>query len=75
MQKQSFIHFYVQCQKDDGNLITIYHTYDEEEKEYYYKFLDKKKAIALANSEKEASPNEKFRVVKCTETYELYDWI
>lgn len=48
MPKQSFTHYYVQAQNSNGEPEIVHHTYDKEEKEYYYKFLDKKKAKALA---------------------------
>lgn len=74
MPKQSFTHYYVQAQNSNGEPEIVHHTYDKEEKEYYYKFLDKKKAKALAEAEKKITPNVKFRVVKCTETYETEPW-
>jgi len=74
MSKQSFTHYYVQVQKEGENPQIVYHTYDEEEKEYYHKFLDRKKAKALAEAEKKITPNEKFRVVKCTEIYDTEPW-
>ncbi len=74
MAKQSFTHYYVQVQKEGESPQIVYHTYNKEEKEYYHKFLDRKKAKALAEAEKKLTPNEKFRVVKCTETYETDAW-
>ena len=75
MSKQSFMHYYVQAQKE-GELSTeiVYHTYNEKKNEYYYKFLDRKKAKALAEAEKKITPDVKFRVVKCVETYEPDAW-
>ena len=74
MAKQSFTHYYVQVQREGENPQIVYHTYDEKEKEYYHKFLDRKKAKAFAEAEKKITPNEKFRVVKCTETYDTEPW-
>ena len=74
MSKQSFTHYYVQAQNEGEQPEIVHHTYDEEEKEYYYKFLDKKKAKALAEAEKKITPDVKFRVVKCVETYEPDAW-
>lgn len=74
MSKQSFTHYYVQAHRDGELPGIVYHTYDEEEKEYHYKFLDKKKAKALAEAEKKITPDAKFRVVKCVETYEVGAW-
>ena len=74
MAKQSFTHYYVQAQKEGEAPEIVYHTYDEEEKEYYHKFLERKKAKALAEAEKKITPEVKFRVVKCTETYDAEPW-
>lgn len=74
MAKESFTHYYVQVQREGENPQIVFHTYDEEEKEYYYRFFDRKKAKALAEAEKKLTPNEKFRVVKCTETYDSESW-
>ena len=43
-------------------------------KKYFHKFLDRKKAQALAEAEKKSTPKIKFRVVKCIETYDEGDW-
>lgn len=74
MAKQSFIHYYVQAQKGDEAPEIVYHTYDKKSKEHYHKFFDKKKAKALAEAEKKLAPEIKFRVVKCTETYDADTW-
>ena len=74
MAKQSFTHFYVQAQKEAEAPEIVYHTHDKKAKEYYHKFLDRKKAKALAEAEKKITPEVKFRVVKCTETYDTEPW-
>lgn len=74
MEKKSFTHYYVQIQKEGELPQIIHHSYDREKKEYYHKFINRKKAKELAEKEKIESPNEKFRVVKCTETYETDNW-
>lgn len=74
MPKHSFIHYFVQVQKEGEFPMTVFHSQDEETKEFYHKFLDRKKANALLKAEKKASPDEKFRVVKCTETYDAESW-
>ncbi len=74
MSKQSFMHYYVQAQKEGELPEIVYHTYNEKKKEYYYKFLDRNKAKALAEAEKKITPDVKFRVVKCVETYEPDAW-
>jgi hypothetical protein len=75
MAKQSFTHYYVQAQEEGLMPEIVAHTYDKKTKEYFHKFLDRKRAQALAESEKKANPNVKFRVVKCTETYETGEWV
>lgn len=74
MSKTSFTHYYVQAQEDNELPEIVSHTYDTKTKEYLYKFLDRKKAQALLAAEKKATPNVKFRVVKCTETYDVGTW-
>ena len=74
MSKQSFTHYYVQAQEEGGMPEIVSHTYDKKTKEYFHKFLDRKKAKALAEAEKKITPNEKFRVVKCTEIYDTEPW-
>lgn len=74
MTKQSFTHYYVQAQKEGEAPEIVYHTYDKETDEYYYKFLERKKAKALAEAEKKITPEIKFRVVKCIETYQPDPW-
>ncbi|MEL7600595.1 MAG: hypothetical protein AAGU18_10935 [Proteiniphilum sp.] len=73
MSKQSFTHYYVQAQ-EVGLPEIVSHTYDKKTKEHFYKFLDRKKAQALLEAEKKATPNVKFRVLKCTETYDAGSW-
>lgn len=70
----SFVHYYVQSQTEDGVIEIVAHSYNEDDNEYYHKFLDRKKAQKLAESEKDFNPNVKFRVVKCTETFDLGNW-
>ena len=74
MAKESFTHFYVQAQKEGEAPEIVYHTHDKKAKEYYHKFLDRKKAKALAEAENKITPEVKFRVVKCTETYDAEPW-
>lgn len=73
MGKQSFTHYYVQVLIDKLPQI-VYHSHNEDKTEYYYKFMDKKKAQKLAEAEKEVTPEHKFRVVKCTETFDPKPW-
>ena len=72
--KHSFTHYYVQVQIEGENPQIVYHTHDKETNEYYYKFLSRKKAKALAEAEKKITPEHKFRVVKCIETYVAGEW-
>lgn len=74
MSKRSFTHYYVQSQKQGEQPEIVYHTHDEEENEFPYKFLDRKKAQDLAKAEKKKAPDVKFRVVKLVETYEPGAW-
>jgi len=71
----SFTHYYVQVEVEGKNPQIVYHTHDEETNEYYHKFLERKKAKALAEAEKKITPNHKFRVMKCVETYTADAWI
>jgi hypothetical protein len=75
MSKDSFVHYYVQLQKDDEAPEIVYHTYDGDYKEYYYKFDNKKQAKSFAEAEKKITPEFSFRVVKCIETYSTDPWI
>ena len=75
MSKTSFTHYYVQAQEEGGAPEIVAHTYDEKKKEYYHKFLDRKKAQALLEAEKKSSPKVSFRVVKLTETYDAGTWV
>ena len=74
MAKQSFTYYYVQAQKEGEAPEIVYHTHDKKAKEYYHKFIDRKKAKALAEAEKKITPEVKFRVVKLTETYDADAW-
>lgn len=74
MATQSFTYYYVQAQKVGLHPQIVHHTYNEKAKEDCYKFLDKKKAKALAEAEKKITPDVKFRIVKCVETYKPDVW-
>ena len=74
MAKQSFTHYYVQALVEGEDPQVVYHTHDKETDEYYHKFMDRKKAQKLAEAEKKITPDNKFRVVKCTETYDPIPW-
>ncbi len=73
--KQKLTHYYVQAQDGDKKPQIVCHTEDEETGELYHKFMDKKKAKKLLETEKKITPDVKFRVVKMTESYELGEWI
>jgi hypothetical protein len=73
--KHSRTYYFVQAQKEGKEPEILYHSRDEETNEYYYKFMDKKKAKALAESEKKLIPEDNFRVVKCVEIFEADEWI
>lgn len=61
--------FYVQGQDKNGMPETIWHSKDG------YQFLDKKKAEELLAAEKKLRPEEKFRIVKLTESYKADKWV
>lgn len=65
----------MQAQEEGGLPEIVSHTYNKETKEYFHKFLDRKTAQELLETEKKATPNVKFRVVKCTETYDAGSWV
>lgn len=71
--KQTF--YYVQVLNKDNLPEIIYHSQDDETGEFYYKFLDKKKAQKLLDDEKKVLPNKKFRLVKLVETYTVNEWL
>lgn len=75
MSKRSFTHYYVQAQEEGGLPQIVAHTYNETTKEHYHKFVDRKQAQELVEAEKKATPNVKFRVVKCTETFDTGEWV
>jgi hypothetical protein len=74
MSKKSFTHYYVQAQEEGGLPEIVLHTYDKKTKKHFHKFLNRKKAQKLLEAEKVATPNVQFRVVKCTETYDIGTW-
>ncbi len=63
--KHSHTHYYVRA-NDNGNNFIVAHGEDEETKEKFYKFLDKKKAQKLIDDEKEITPHVKYAIVKET---------
>jgi hypothetical protein len=73
--KKSFTHYYVQAQEEGGLPEIVPHTSDEETEEFFHKFLDRKKAQELLENEKSITPTIKFRVVKCTETFDIGNWV
>ena len=75
MSKKSFVHYYVEAQKEGSAPEIVCHLQDDGTKEYYHKFLDKKKANDIAKAEKEITPEIKFRVVKRIEIYDVGDWL
>lgn len=74
MKNVKQIHYTVQVEVEGGFPINIAHTHKKETDEYFYEFLDKKKAIELMEAEKLLSPNERFRVVKRTTIYQPMEW-
>lgn len=74
MAKHSFTHYFLQSKLGDAQPQIVGHSQDEETGEIYHKFLDRKKAVKLMEDEKKVSPEYKYRIVKCTETYEEGAW-
>ena len=72
--KHSFTHYFLQSKLGDAAPQIVGHSQDEETKEIYYKFLDRKKAVKLMEDEKKVSPEYKYRIVKYTETYDEGSW-
>lgn len=66
--------YYIQSIEDE-KIVICPHTYDDEEKEYYHEFIDRKKAIKHRNELKKKYPNSKFRLVKETTTYTTDKWV
>jgi hypothetical protein len=73
--KHTLTHYYVQSQLNDETPQVVGHSQDEETKEIYYKFLDRKKANKLIEDERKVSPEYKYRVVKESTTYDTGKWI
>lgn len=74
MAKHSITHFFVQS-LIDGTPAIVYHTHDVKTNEFHYKLMDRKKAKALIEAEKKFTPQIKFRIVKCVETYDSDQWV
>lgn len=72
--KHSFTHYFVQSKLGDAEPQIIAHSQDEETLEVYYKFLDRKKAVKLIENERKVSPEYKYRIVKCIETFQESTW-
>jgi len=74
IRQTSQTHYYVQMQQENDFPKPVPHTIDEEKDEMYYRFIDRKKAQALADATKKANPDNKYRVVKSTETFYVTEW-
>ena len=72
--KHSFTHYFLQSKLGDAPPQIVGHSEDEETKEIYHKFLDRKKAVKLMEDEKKVSPEYKYRIVKETTTYDEGAW-
>lgn len=75
MSKKSYTHYYVQAREEGRMPQRVVHTTNEKTQEHYYKFADRKMAQELLEVEKQSAPNVKFRIVKCTETFESGSWV
>lgn len=72
--KHSFTYYFVQSKLGDAQPKIVGHSQDNETKEIYYKFLDRKKAIKLMEDKKKVSPKYTYRIVKYTETFNEDAW-
>lgn len=72
--KHSFTHYFLQSKLGDAPPQIVGHSQDDETKEIYHKFLDRKKAVKLMEDEKKVSPEYKYRIVKCTEIFDEGTW-
>lgn len=72
--KHSFTLYFLQSKLGDVQPQIVGHSQDEETKEIYHKFLDRKKAVKLMEAEKKVSPEYKYRIVKETTTYDEGSW-
>lgn len=75
MAKKSFTHYYVQAHEEGELPKIVAHTYNQKTNEHYHKFIDRKKAQELLEAEKRVTPDVKFRIVKCTETFDTGSWV
>lgn len=74
--KRTFSHYYVVSKKEGKKQMVVAHSKDDETGEEYFKFMDKKKAIALMESEKKITPDYQFCVMKEPTSYsEATKWI
>lgn len=71
--KHTFSYYYVQC-RIDGKVDIVGHSENDETKEVYYKFLDKKKAIKLIEEERKLNPEYNYRLIKHTQITEESNW-
>jgi hypothetical protein len=73
--KHSFTHYFLQSKLGDAQPQIVGHSQDEETKEIYHKFLDRKQAVKLMADEKKVSPEYMYRIVKETTSYEEGAWM
>jgi len=67
-------HYFAQSQLGHNPPEIVGHSQDEETKEIYYKFLERKKAVKLIADERKLDPERKYRVVKVTTISEAGSW-
>jgi len=73
--RNTMTHYYIQGKEENKSPFTVCHKYDEKTKEYFHKFMSRKRALELLKAEKEINPGTKYRLIKNTETITIDDWI
>ena len=72
--KHTFTHYFLQSELAGAKPQIVGHSKNEQTGEIYYKFLDRKKVVKLMEDEKNVSPEYRYRIVKCSETYDYGYW-
>lgn len=73
---RTFSHYYVVSKKEGEKQMIVAHSKDKKTGEEYYKFIDKKKAVAFMEAEKKITPDYQFCVMKESTSYsEATKWI
>lgn len=73
--KNTMTHYYIQGKRENEQPFTVCHTYNEEKKEYFHKFMKKISALELLQAEKAINKDTKYRLIKVTETITIDKWV